>query len=198
MANDVYEVRLYWAGPEGKRWENVMYYQSNAEPTESDPFVVAQDIVDGFNTVQAAAMLVAVSTSVTLTAISARRVNNGGGPTYTQPINSPGTRTGDMMTDAVAFNLCSIPSAAPYQRKEGHVYLGGIVASDVVGDAIQSAIRVILLELVDALGLAISAAGAEFNLVLWDRTTQIARTIADWVIRPTISALKRRLRPRVA
>jgi len=196
MANDIYEVKLFWADQDGKRSENVLNYQAEAAPGPTDPFVVANDVATAFLTANLAGILACVSTDVTLLAITCRRVNNAGGPTYSSIVASNGSRTGETMTNAVAVNLCLIPNAPPYQRKEGHLYLGGIVASDVVGDVIQNALTVLLTALRNLLLTALVTAGTSFELVILDRSTKIGQQIADIVQRNVITPLRRRLKPR--
>lgn len=198
MANDIYEVKLFWADQDSKRAENVMNWQFVAPPISTDPFAVAGLVANGFLTLCQTQLLLCVSVDVTLTAITCRRVNNAGGPTWSLALNDAGTRTGATFSNAIAVNICEIPGAAPYRRKEGHFYLGGIVTTDVIGDAIQGALHALITTLYGEWSSSFTVSGALMFQVIFDRTTKIGTPIADYVIRPTITPMGRRLKPRAA
>jgi len=198
MANDVYECRLFWSDPAGKRGENVMHFTPVSSPSSTDPFVIAKDLITALELSLIGDLLACVSTTVTLSAISAKKVNNGGGPTYTSINGSPGTRSGNEMTGAVAANLAFIPSVGPYLRKLGRIFIGGLVETDVIGDVIQSALQVLINQVITDLQGSFVGTYATYVVTLYDRSTDIATAISDFVLRPTISALRRRLRPRNA
>lgn len=193
---DIYELRIFWADSDGKHSENVMHWSEQSDASSADPFIVAGAVMESFLTAVQPSLLACVSPSVTLTAYSCRRINNGGGPTNTAPIGSAGTRSGDTATNSIALNLCAIPGEAPYQRKEGHFYLAGFPAADLIGDIIQSGLITAVDALIALYNSYIIALGANFQTVIVDRATKVGVLTARWLLRATITPMRRRLRPR--
>lgn len=195
MAADVYDIRMYFSDGVGRRSQMVTHWEFGTGGSPADPFAGANAMMTQYQAAIQATMLGCVSADMTLDVYSSRRVNNGGGPTNTLIVGTAGGATGTLFSNAVAFNIAMVPGAPPYLRKTGHMYLPGVNETDVVQDVIQAgAISAIGFFTVN-LAAGFMVGGIQVNQVIWDRTTQVAVAVGDYVLRPRISPLRRRIRP---
>jgi hypothetical protein len=196
MSTDVYELKIWWSDADGKKSCNVLHYQDPTVTGASGPYAIAQNLIDAFVTDCQSELLACVASDVTLTVYQCRRVNNGGGPTCEEIKNVAGAHSGVSVTNANAANLTFIPASAPYQRKEGHFYLGGVPAGAIVGDKWQTAFEVLVGQFLTDLQAGLIMGLETFTQVIFDRTTAVPTQISNWLFRNVITPIRRRLKPR--
>jgi hypothetical protein len=196
MATDVYELKIWWADADGKKSANITHWQSATVTGGGFPYDIANELITAFAAANQAALLDCVASDVTLAVYQCRRVTNGGGPTAEQIINSPGTFADTSFSNAAAANIALIPSTAPYKRKTGHFFLGGVPSTAIVGDVWQAAYETVVQAFIALLQIPLTVGADHFNQVIYDRVTAIATGISDWLFRNVISPLRRRLKPR--
>lgn len=197
MADDVYELRVYLESAGGERWQNVLHFKADGTPDTVDPFAVAHELLTAFSESAVPQMLPCMAADASITALSCRKANNGGGPTNTLIINEAGTTEGTVGTVAAAANICMIPATGPYQRKEGHIYLAGFPSTFLVADSWTSAAITAFNNFWAVLQDGLSTTGVTWFNCIVTATSDAITDIADYVLRAKITPKKRRLRPKV-
>jgi hypothetical protein len=196
MANDVYELKIWYADADGKKSANVTHWESGSVMGGPNPYLVAQELITSFTTSCQGPLVACMANDCMLAVIQARRVNNGGGPTCEVIINAMGSGTQPSVTNAIAANIALIPAVGPYLRKEGHFFLGSIPENAIVGDVWSGGFETLVAAFTAALQAGLTAGADSFVEVIWDRTTSAATHIQNWLFRNVVSPLRRRLKPR--
>lgn len=192
MANDVYELRVFYANADGKRAQNVMHWEASTPPVSSDVFVVAGLIASGFSGANMTALRACLGSDTQVVALACKRVNNGGGPTATLLINQPGTVDSQCISMLVSECLTLIQSAAPFNRKLGKIFVPAVPETFVTTDVLMAAGYTAYGAYTTALLGPIMESGSAFNLGIYDRTSHLFTNISDIRIRLTVSGLRRR------
>lgn len=194
---DVYEVRVYYSNTDGKRSQNVIHYMFTIAPLGTDPFVTAGDLLAVFDTDNSADLQSALCVDTTITAYTARKVNDGGGPTNVRFVNLPGSVAGDSLTMLASANLRLIPAMAPYARKTGHIYIPSIPElycdTDVYTSEGLSAYNALALSFATPMTVDTGTA----NVCIYDRTTSTGAPISQIQLAPTVTGMRRRSRPKI-
>lgn len=198
MAADVYEVRLYYTAQSGKRWENVLHLAVQTPFTSADPFINAGLLLAAFQAANETVIVAPMATDCNLAVYTSRRINNGGGPTNSLLSGAGGGSSSESSTASIAVNLCWIPGAPPYQRKEGHTYLAGVPSNAVLEDIIQSSYMTQYQAIAEALQEHVIGGGGTVQLCIYDRDTDVVTPVADIVVRTNVTPMRRRLKPKIA
>lgn len=195
MANEVQEVRLFWSNSQGKRAQNVFHMQAQTAPVSANPLGTSNLLATALNTALQTLLLDVICSDTALEAIGCRRVNNGGGPAISSVINAAGNATGNSLSMIVAANCVLFPDSPPFQRKEGHIYFPAVPEQFVDGDAFQTAGLTAYTNLMNGIYAGVTADGANWLPVIYDRKTSTASTTTLHGVRANVSGHGRRIRP---
>lgn len=194
----IIELRQYFANAQGKRAQNVLHFQSQTVPTVGDPYQAATALASAYATSVQAALLACIGNDTVLSAYSAKVADGAGGPTFSTAVGVAGSATAPSLSMLVAANIALLPGAPPYKRKEGHIYVPAMPDTFCDGDQLSSAGFTAYSAYAAAVNTPISAAGTLWDLVIYDRATQVGTAISDSVVKANVSGHRRRLRPVVA
>lgn len=194
----IVEMRAYYANAQGKRAQNVMHYQSESAPSSTDPYQIASQFASGFDSVIETLLTSCLCPDTVLSAYSSKVADGSGGPTFSEGIGVPGTQTGHSLSMLVAANIALLPGTPPYKRKIGHIFVPAMPETFCDGDLLTTIGDAFYGALANGFSLPVTAAGVQWQMVIFDRTTKTGTPISDFVIKPNVSGHRRRLRPVVA
>lgn len=184
------EIRVF-AGVEGST--NVLHFQNTASEVE-DPLGHAKDLVDIWVDELMPTYLAVLSEDSRVTSIRCRRVNNGGGPTYTRQFDAQaGTRPGQVGTAGVsAVGLVPVLKAASWRIAK--IYFPALSKLDFEDDRVKEALVVAIGEFLTLLVGRQIGPLLNFSYVVWDSVQKSATaTAADqWTTSPLIGVQRRR------
>jgi len=192
---DIYSLRLNWDAPIVGVMQNVLHYQTDTVPAV-DQRTIAEALIDQFVATVMPDWLPLISPTVGITSLSARRMNDTGGPTFTIIFEAQGSGAGPVETTGIAMDIALAPVTFPWQP--GHIYIGGIPQGMIADNSFDPAFVNNVQTLCNKLKLPLvlgGGAGVTMQQVIWSRKTRTARKIQEWVLRPKPSALNRRLQP---
>jgi hypothetical protein len=113
-----------------------------------------------------------------------------------QDVNHAGTDAGDLADSALAANLRLLPATPPYRSREGHVYVGGIAAPNLVENAFVSGFVSTLVGLADNLALTFPAGGGgDWQLVILDKSLLSPKDVSNVLVVNKPVHLRRRMSP---
>lgn len=136
MANDIYSLQMYYRFG-GQPGMNVLHMESPLT-SSTQPDDDARELIEGWIADIQDDWLACLCAGVTLIGYKARRVNNGGGPTVTQPISGAvGTRTG--FFSAGAIGPCIVVGYNTGTRwRSGRIFLPCVSESDIETDVFSA------------------------------------------------------------
>lgn len=191
-AGDVYETKWSWVSPDGFIAENVWAWQQQADVVGHGPFAIADTLANAVYDALNDTYYPCVGVDYLSVAISCRRVNGGGGPTFTKVLADGGLGDGASVSNSLGPNIALIPQAAPWRA--GHIYLPGMPSSALIGDVFQAAFITLVEAFQSAIGAAVPVFSTTFVQVIYDRVTQLARSIIGTELRAKATPLGRRIR----
>lgn len=171
MANDVYQLQLLW-DMAGEFAENVIHLEAN-RANSITPDVDAGEATQGFIANVQALLLDAVPDTVTLLGYKCKRINNGGGPTITNPATAAiGTRTGDLLPSNVAPCL-SVPISTGTRFVNAKFFLPGAINSDLVKNVIQAGLEAAMIAFMESLQSGFTEGGITFAYGIFRRALAV-------------------------
>jgi hypothetical protein len=196
-AQDVYQLRV--VGYINKQLvENTLYFQNTG--TAINPLNDAKALVTGWLSNNQAAYLACISSDYVLAGYRARRVNNGGGPTYLAPDGvTAGTYAG-ATTVTGAGALLGFPFiGSGYPKRQNNVakiFMPGAPVGGIIDNIIQAALKAALNALITALLNQITGGGSQsYQFGTYRRASAVFNPLVVGDISFTIGTQRRRYKP---
>lgn len=195
MAQDVYQLTLLGTSA-GQFFENVTHWQSN-ETSGADPVAAAAGLVSGWVGNVHDPYLDCCCVDTFLNGFKAKRVNNGGGPTYAlAQTPAAGTVSGTSATSATA-SLLKMPFQRSGKWYNGKMFIPGLSESVIAGNVISGGQLGFLGTLATTLIAGFTSSPFSFDPVIWSRTVSLPFVPYDIVTSGKIGIQRRRLIPYV-
>jgi hypothetical protein len=192
---DVYSLRLNWNVPIVGVLQNVLYYQQTTNPTDTQRRY-AEGLIDAWKTTVGPAWTACIPTDSVLTSISARRMSDTGGATYTVIEDMYGSAATPTGNSGIAMNIAMTPVTFPWEP--GHIYLGPTPADWLAENIWQPNALALAQPLCNELKKQINGtlgSAMTWNQVIWTRKSRTPRAIDEYLIRSKPTAMNRRLKP---
>lgn len=198
--NDVFLLRLNYVDT-ADRMTCVLAYQSSAS-SSTDPEGDATKLANAWDTANRAAWLACFPVSTQYTSVSARRVNDLGGPSFYGPVGVGvvGSALADQKVDAAIAALLTCPYndsdvGGPSKYRVGRVFVGCVPFNFLVDNSWSSAAISAYSALATALSTPVTTSGPTFTPVVWSRLREQYTPAVTYTFQPTIAALRKRQFP---
>lgn len=132
----VYQVKAGFVDARGNYWENVLHFNNN-EATIDQPYSAALDLCSSFDTTMHTTLMALLGTDVKLNILSAKKLDDPGGPTAFTPVNRSGTGSTPSVSPAFAADFQVIPGGL--KNRAGHIFMSGIFQAAIQGSIYQAA-----------------------------------------------------------
>jgi hypothetical protein len=195
--NDVFQLNV--VGQVGRQTvESILHWQNTAASGPS-PLADADTLVTAWNTTMQPLYLAMVGTDYLLMGYRARRVNNGGGPTFlAYNGSSPGTGPGvTSVTGAGALlTFPYIETGSPKrQNNTGKLFVPGSIVGAIIDNVIQATYRAALQAFLTALITGLSGSTLSFSYGTYVRSRTAFYPATEGDISFTVGTQRRRYKP---
>lgn len=181
----------------GNYFTNVFHYELSESGSGVTPFEYADRLISAWVAGLEAKYLDLLGSDVAIDFYTAKKVNNGGGPTSARQSGNFGTGALSSSSSGAAGDV-QWQSASPLNRP-GHTYLAAFPYSFLQGDIFQSGytnkVGIWITQMILPLTLAGALGSADFTL--FTRKTNTNHVIVSGQLRPKATMMNRRLLPQI-
>jgi hypothetical protein len=196
MANDVYLVNF--KGQTAGEYNEIVCAFQGGTANSTTPLADAQNLLTSMSAGVMPALLACTATDFMMAGITARRVNNGGGPTatYVAPSGSVGTVTGTSVPmQSSQLVIGSYKDTRSTKWRAGRINVASVPESGYTAPNLTPAQIVLLQAFITAIvGPSGSGAPGPWNLGVWSRKGSLFFA-ANWAPSLLIGTIRKRLHP---
>lgn len=192
---DVYTLATHIAAPFTGDISNVSTWLTDAA-ADRNPFAIAELLAQTWHDTIMDSYLALLGQDCVLEAISCRRINSLGGPTFTQGERKSGTNIGGTVGDtALSCVISWVPEEPLWQY--GHEYIPCVPASNMMGNSFddQYVLDVSVYANLERVGLSGGVPLTTFTRCIYERKTKTGRKVQSFEVKPKPASLSRRLAP---
>jgi hypothetical protein len=200
MANDLFELRVSYVDT-ADRMQSVLHYQSTASDSPT-PELDATQLATAWDTALRTLFLACFPISTLYTSVSARRINNTGGPSFYGPAGG-GVQGTALASEKVDASISALLTAAyndalvggPDKWRVARLFMGS-VPFNFLQDNVWSSTAIAAYGAVGtALSGTITTAGPSFSPAVYSRKHSAFTGPLTWFFQPTIACLRKRAFP---
>jgi hypothetical protein len=191
---EIYQMAISGLTPQGNYWATIWHWLW----TPTDPLVgisAAREVSTWFDLTGGAAYQAVLPLDTKIANCSVRRVSLGGGPTWSDPFNELGVRTGTVQSAGVCPDVAWYPGEEPWNI--GHTYLPGVTSDDLDEGIYDPGFVTAVQTWIDLMtsDTNITQDGSGLQFVLWNAATDEFAIVITGTLKPKPTLMNRRLKP---
>lgn len=192
--SEIYQMAIHGLTPQGNYWATVWHWLYSATGGLVG-ITAAKDVATWFASIGGAAYQDVLPVDTQIKGIAVRRVSLGGGPTWVQPFEHLGTRSGVVQSAGVCPDIAWYPGEEPWNI--GHTYLPGVTGTDLTEGQFTSGFS-LAVDAFCAIMVAdtnLTSGGSTLDFVLWNSTDDTFAVVITGQLKAKPTLMNRRLKP---